>query len=185
MKLIVGLGNPGRRYEGTRHNIGFAAVGRMVAAAGGGRSASKFDAEYHDLTWKNQRVLLVRPLTFMNLSGQSVRKFADFFRLPLPDILVICDDLALPAGKIRLRAGGTSGGQKGLQNIFDQMGSTAIPRLRIGIGSSPEGWDAADYVLSKIPPAERLELDASLDRAVEASACWLEDGIASAMNRFN
>lgn len=185
MKLVVGLGNPGRKYEGTRHNIGFECLDRLVRAWGAGSGSGKFDAEYHDCRWKNERILLVRPLTYMNLSGQSVRKFSDFFRIPLPEILVICDDLALPPGTIRIRPGGTSGGQKGLQSIIDLMGSNAFARLRIGIGQTPAGWETADYVLSKVTSGDRVELDGALERSVAAVECWVVDGVDRAMNRFN
>jgi PTH1 family peptidyl-tRNA hydrolase len=185
MKMIVGLGNPGRRYEGTRHNVGFDAVLALAKAICADRSSAKFDADYFDLNWSGERLLLVRPLTFMNLSGQSVRKFVDFFRIPLSEILVICDDLALPTGTIRMRPGGSSGGQKGLQNICDLLGSTDVPRLRIGIGSTPDGWDTANFVLSKLSGDDSEEIKGSLVRATEAVQCWIQQGIVEAMNRFN
>lgn len=187
MKLVVGLGNPGRKYEGTRHNIGFECVEAVARRAGlsGQPGQGRFDADCRDVRIEGQRVLLVRPLTYMNLSGQSVRRFVDFFRIPLPDLLVICDDLALPVGALRMRAGGSSGGQKGLQNICDLLGSTDIPRLRIGIGACPPEWDAADYVLARIPAAERLVLDDAVARAADAVICWTREGINEAMSRFN
>lgn len=185
MKLVVGLGNPGRKYDGTRHNIGFEVIESLAGRLGLGRSQAKFDADFSDIVWKDERILLVRPLTFMNLSGYSVRRFADFFRIPLSDLLVICDDLALPVGTIRLRPSGSSGGQKGLQHICDQMGSIEVPRLRIGIGAAPAGWDAADYVLSRISGDDRAALDQAVSRSSNAVLCWVESGIARAMNLFN
>ncbi len=185
MKLIVGLGNPGRRYEATRHNVGFDCLAGVARALDAGRSSARFDADFFDCTWQGERILLVRPLTYMNLSGQSVRKFADFFRIPLPEILVICDDLALPPGKIRLRPGGSSGGQKGLQNICQMLGSTDIARLRIGIGATPAGWDTADYVLSRLGDDDRGAIDDAIVRAIEAVKCWVAEGMGPAMNRFN
>jgi len=185
MKLVVGLGNPGRRYEGTRHNVGFELIEQLGRELGAGRSQAKFDADFLDVSWQGERLLLVRPLTYMNLSGHSVRRFADFFRIPLSEMLVICDDLSLPVGTIRMRPSGSSAGQKGLQHICDQMGSTEVPRLRIGIGAAPSGWDAADFVLSRISGDDRLILDQAISRSSQAVLCWIESGIALAMNRFN
>lgn len=185
MKLIVGLGNPGRKYENTRHNLGFACVEAIARAVGAGPGTGKFDAELQDVVWGEERLLLVRPLTFMNLSGQSVRRFVDFYRLPLLQMLVICDDLALPPGVLRLRAGGSSGGQKGLQNICDVLGSTDVPRLRIGIGSAPPEWDAADYVLARVPAGEREVLDQAIGAGCQAALHWATHGMNAAMNRYN
>ncbi len=185
MKLVVGLGNPGRKYEGTRHNIGFEVIENLAKSLGVGRTQAKYDADFADTVWQGERILLIRPLTYMNLSGHSVRRFADFFRIPLSDLLVICDDLALPVGTIRMRPSGSSGGQKGLLHICDQMGSSEVPRLRIGIGSAPAGWDAADYVLSRISGDDRTTLDQAVSRSSEAVLCWVESGIARAMNLFN
>jgi peptidyl-tRNA hydrolase, PTH1 family len=185
MKLIVGLGNPGRKYENTRHNLGFACVGAIARSVGAGPGTGKFDAELQDVVWGVERLLLVRPLTFMNLSGQSVRRFVDFYRLPLSQLLVICDDLSLPVGTIRLRATGSSGGQKGLQNICDVLGSIDVPRLRLGIGAAPPEWDAADYVLARVPAHEREMLDQAVQAGCEAALVWAGQGISAAMNRFN
>ncbi len=185
MKLIVGLGNPGRKYENTRHNLGFACLEAVARSVGAGSGTGKFDADLQDVVWGEERLLLVRPLTFMNLSGQAVRRFVDFYRLPLSQLLVICDDLALPVGTIRLRATGSSGGQKGLQNICDVLGSIDIPRLRLGIGAAPPEWDAADYVLARVPAGEREILDQAVQAGCEAALYWAGQGISAAMNRFN
>ncbi len=185
MKAIVGLGNPGRKYEGTRHNIGFECLRRFAENKVVSRFQSKYNAEFAEVGIGGEKVLLVYPLTFMNLSGNAVKPLADFFRLPLSEILVICDDLALPPGRIRLRASGSSGGQKGLSHICQQFGSEEIPRLRIGIGATPPNWDTADYVLSKFSKDEMSSTTESLDRAVKAIECWISEGIGAAMNRFN
>ncbi|MEZ6093296.1 MAG: aminoacyl-tRNA hydrolase [Pirellulaceae bacterium] len=185
MKAIVGLGNPGKKYEGTRHNIGFECIRRLADRWGVSRFQSKFNAEFADANVNGQRVLLVFPLTYMNLSGDAVKPLMDFFRLPLSELLVICDDLALPPGKIRLRAKGSSGGQKGLKNICERLKSEEISRLRIGIGETPENWQTPDYVLSKFSPIERETIDNALDRSVQAVESWMTTGIVATMNRFN
>ena len=185
MKLVVGLGNPGRKYEGTRHNIGFEVIEFLAKQLGGGRSQAKFDSDFLDVTSRGERILLVRPLTYMNLSGHSVRRFVDFFRIPLSDILVICDDLSLPVGTVRMRPGGSSAGQKGLKHICDQMGSTDVPRLRIGIGAAPADWETSDFVLSRISGDDRAVLDQAVSRSGQAVLSWIELGIMQAMNSFN
>src|ERR671928_730989 len=146
-KLVVGLGNPGSKYEGTRHNIGYEVVDRLAAGGPGARFARKFDGLLAEAEIDFRRVLLLKPETFMNLSGRSVRQAVQFYKLDVSDLLVVCDDLSLPLGKLRLRGGGSDGGQKGLRDIAAQLGTDAYPRLRIGIGDRG-GADAADYVLN-------------------------------------
>src|SRR4051794_22545531 len=132
LKLVVGLGNPGSKYEGTRHNIGFEVVDRLAACGLGARFQRKFDGLVADAEIDYRRVLLLKPETFMNLSGRSVRQALQFYKLDLADLLVVCDDLSLPLGKIRIRPGGSDGGQKGLRDIAAQLGSDDFARLRIG-----------------------------------------------------
>jgi PTH1 family peptidyl-tRNA hydrolase len=184
IKLVAGLGNPGSKYQGTRHNIGFELVDRL---AQGGTQASfsrKFEGQQAEIEIDYRRVLLLKPETFMNLSGRSVGQAVRFYKLPVTDILVVCDDLSLPVGKLRLRSGGSDGGQKGLRDIAAQLGTDQFPRLRIGIGDN-EGIDAADYVLSRFKGSERNAIDDALILASQAVAVWVTQGIDAAMNRFN
>jgi PTH1 family peptidyl-tRNA hydrolase len=184
IKLVVGLGNPGSKYLGTRHNIGFDLLDRL--AQGGSQTifSSKFEGQQAEIEIDYQRVLLLKPQTFMNLSGRSVGQAVRFYKLPVTDLLVVCDDLSLPVGKLRLRPGGSDGGQKGLRDIAAQLGTDQFPRLRIGIGEN-EGLDAADYVLSRFRSTERNAIDDALILALQAVAVWVTQGIDAAMNRFN
>lgn len=181
-KLIVGLGNPGTKYEGTRHNVGFAVVDRLAPL--GVPFAKRFDGLLLEAEIDFRRVLLLKPETFMNLSGRSVRQAVAFYKLDLTDLLVICDDLSLPLGKLRLRTGGSDGGQKGLRDIAAQLGTESFARLRIGIGERGP-IDAADFVLSRFRPSERPLIDDALIAAAQAVAVWVAQGIDAAMNRFN
>src|SRR5262245_39533055 len=195
MKLIVGLGNPGRKYEGTRHNVGFDVVAELARRRGfevGGTSGNKkaFQGETLDLSLPgpsgtNERVLLLMPHTFMNLSGQSAVAARDFYKLTNDDLLVVCDDLNLPVGKLRIRATGSSGGQKGLADIIRACGGENVPRLRIGIGQPPERMDAADFVLAKYGKDEKKEMELAVAAAADAAEMWVRDGVAIAMNRYN
>jgi PTH1 family peptidyl-tRNA hydrolase len=184
LKLVVGLGNPGSKYEGTRHNIGFEVVDRLAAGGSGARFGRKFDGLLADTEIDFRRVLLLKPETFMNLSGRSVRQALQFYKLELADLLVICDDLNLPLGKLRIRGGGSDGGQKGLRDISAQLGSEDYARLRIGIGERGP-IDATDFVLSRFRSAERPIIDDALIAATQAVAVWATSGLAAAMNRFN
>src|SRR3954453_5306887 len=160
-KLVVGLGNPGSKYDGTRHNIGFEVVDRLAAGGSGTTFSRKFDGQLAEVEIDFRRVLLLKPETFMNLSGRSVAQAMRFYKLELADLLVICDDLNLPLGKLRIRGGGSDGGQKGLRDITAQLGSEDYARLRIGIGERGP-IDAADFVLSRFRTAERPLIDDAL-----------------------
>jgi PTH1 family peptidyl-tRNA hydrolase len=184
MKLVVGLGNPGSKYEGTRHNIGFEVVDRLAAGGPGASFGRKFDGLLAETQVEFHRVLLLKPQTFMNLSGRSVGQALRFYKIDLADLLVVCDDLSLPLGKLRLRGGGSDGGQKGLRDITAHVGTDAYPRLRVGIGERGEA-DAADFVLSRFRSAERPVIDDTLILASQAVAVWVAQGLAPAMNRFN
>ena len=183
-KLVVGLGNPGSKYEATRHNIGFEAVDRLARGGAGAPFSRKFEGLLAEVEIDFRRALLLKPETFMNLSGRSVRQAMQFYKLDPADLLVICDDLALPLGKLRLRGGGSDGGQKGLRDIAAHLGTTDFARLRIGIGDRGP-IDAADYVLSRFRPAERATIDDALIAATQAVAVWITQGLDAAMNRFN
>ena len=184
-KLVVGLGNPGSKYEGTRHNIGFEAIDRLAKGAFEAHFAHKFDGLLAEVDIDFRRVLLLKPETFMNLSGRSVRQAAQFYKLdPETDVLVICDDLNLPLGKLRIRSSGSDGGQKGLRDITAQLGTDRYSRLRIGLGERGPA-DAADFVLARPKAGERPILDDALIAATQAVAVWLSRGVDAAMNRFN
>ncbi|MFN9594526.1 MAG: aminoacyl-tRNA hydrolase [Pirellulaceae bacterium] len=182
---IVGLGNPGSKYQETRHNIGFAVVDRLSKQFGSGSPSSKFDSRWQAVEIQGRRGHLLWPQTFMNCSGRAVGQLVKFFKIPASQILVICDDLDLPLGRIRIRAKGSSGGQKGLADILQVLGTQEVPRLRIGIDPVPSGWDAADYVLSRFNKKEQPEVDLSIQKAVDAAADWVGLGIDTCMNRHN
>ncbi len=183
-KLVVGLGNPGSKYDGTRHNIGFVAVDRLAAGGSGSRFSRKFDGQLAEVEIDFRRVLLLKPETFMNLSGRSVVPALRFYKLDPADLLVLCDDLNLPLGKLRIRRGGSDGGQKGLRDITAQLGTDDYARLRIGIGERGP-VDAADYVLGRFKSAERPIIEDALIEATQAAAVWIAQGVDAAMNRFN
>ncbi len=185
MALIVGLGNPGTKYDRTRHNIGFDCLNRLQASMGSPGLQAKFEGQFAKGRIGQRDVCLVWPLTFMNCSGRCVSQFARFYKVEIENILVICDDLSLPLGKLRIRKTGSSGGQKGLKDIIQSLGTQDVTRLRIGIDPTPAHWDTADYVLSKFSASERAIVDEGLFRANEAIATWLKEGVDSAMNIFN
>jgi len=184
MKVIVGLGNPGAKYAGTRHNVGFEVVDYLAAAPACTPFREKFEAFVAELKEGDETILLVKPLTFMNLSGRAVRAVLDFFKLPLDQVLVICDDFNLPLGKLRIRAKGSHGGQNGLRNIQEQLGTDEYTRLRIGVGEPGPG-DAVDHVLSKFKPGERKAVEEAIAVAAQAALTWIRQGTPAAMNRFN
>ena len=183
-KLVVGLGNPGTKYQGTRHNVGFELVDRLAQSGSGASFARKFEGQLAETAIDHRRVLLLKPETFMNCSGRSVGQAVRFYKLELTELLVICDDLSLPLGSIRIRPGGSDGGQKGLRDITAHLGTEAFPRLRIGIGDHGDS-DAVDYVLSRFRNAERAILEDTLIFAGQAVAVWVTQGIDAAMNRYN
>jgi PTH1 family peptidyl-tRNA hydrolase len=183
-KLVVGLGNPGSKYDGTRHNIGFEVVNRLAEGGSGATFTRKFDGLLAEAEIDFRRVLILKPETFMNLSGRSVAQAVRFYKLELADLLVVCDDLSLPLGKLRIRGGGSDGGQKGLRDITAHLGSDAFARLRIGIGDRGP-IDASDFVLSRFRSAERPVIDDALILATQAVAVWITQGLATVMNKFN
>jgi PTH1 family peptidyl-tRNA hydrolase len=185
MKLVVGLGNPGRKYEGTRHNVGFMILAGLARKFGKPPLKEKFQADVMEAEIGGERALLMTPLTFMNLSGQSVAEAKNFYKIPEQDLLVICDDLNLPLGKLRIRTKGASGGQKGLEDIIRRLGTDDFPRLRVGIGNPPGNWDWADFVLSKFAKDEQPIMDEAIVRAGEAVEAWTRNGIEFCMNHFN
>lgn len=186
MKLIVGLGNPGREYERTRHNLGFLLIDRLFQRAGCRRFRSESSAKVAGITFADQRVLLVKPQTYMNLSGDAVRPLLDRYGEGNPrNLLVVSDDVALPLGMIRVRARGSAGGQKGLKSIIERLGSEEFARVRIGLKPDHPLDDLSSFVLSPIRARDRELLDEALEKAVEAVAVILSEGVERAMARFN
>ena len=181
-RLLVGLGNPGREYRDTRHNVGFMIADRLAARE---RAVFRIEKGWQAEVARSGDVLLAKPLTFMNLSGQSVRLVSQFYKIAPAEILVMLDDMALPLGTLRLRPGGSAGGHNGLQSVIDHLGTSAIPRLRVGIGAAPGAADAVGHVLGRFALEEREALEQSLDRAQSAIACAQAQGLAAAMNACN
>ena len=189
MKLIVGLGNPGAKYRMTRHNVGYMVLAELAAKYPGGkgiRPQSKFHGDLVDIREPGgESILLLAPTTYMNRSGLSVGEAVGFYKMQTSDVLVVCDDLNLPFSRLRLRSEGSSGGQKGLADIIKVLGTDKVPRLRIGISSPPGQMDAADYVLMNFTEKERPDMEITIKQAADAVMCWLNKGIAEAMNRYN
>jgi peptidyl-tRNA hydrolase, PTH1 family len=183
MRVVVGLGNPGKQYHGTRHNVGFAVVDALAAGPTAGRFQSRFQAQVADLMEGEQKVLLVKPETFMNLSGRAVRQAIDFYQVELADLLVVCDDINLPLGQLRFRTKGTHGGHNGLRDIQNHLGTTEYSRLRIGVGAGEE--DLIDHVLGRFRPSERPVIEDALSLAVQAVSTWVGQGADVCMNRYN
>jgi PTH1 family peptidyl-tRNA hydrolase len=184
MKVVVGLGNPGRQYAETRHNVGWMVVDRLAERAGwSDRAARGASAAIVSGRYRGLDVALVKPQTFMNLSGVAVRKALVRFRAPLDELLVVVDDFALPFGKLRFREGGSSGGHNGLESIIDELGSSRFPRLRVGIGD-PAGR-AVDHVLSRFTREERVALDEVIDAAADAVEEWARFGVNKAATHWN
>ena len=188
MKLIVGLGNPGREYERNRHNIGFMVVEALLPRARAELNQEKFAAKVGQGTLAGERVLFVEPQTFMNLSGRSVAEAARFYKVAVEDVLVIHDELDLPFGRLQLKAGGGSGGHNGLKSTVSSLGDEGFIRLRFGIGK-PEGPNARErvsgYVLSGFDDGERRQLEELIGRSVDMVETWIREGLSVAMNRFN
>ena len=186
MKLIVGLGNPGVEYEATRHNLGFMLVDRLFERAGGRRLRTESSAKTAEVSLAGQRVLLVKPQTFRNLSGDAVKPLLERYgEGDAANLVVASDEAALPFGMIRVRARGSAGGQKGLKSIIERLGSGEFARVRMGVKPDHPVTDLASFVLSKIPKRDREMLEAVLDRATDAIEVVLAEGVERAMQRFN
>ena len=184
MKLIVGLGNPGKEYEGTRHNCGFMVLDRVAEMFKLDIDRSKFKGEYVKFKYETEDVIFFKPMTFMNLSGTAVREIVNFYKINIEDIVVVYDDMALEVGTIRLRLKGSSGGQKGMQNIIENLGTEDIKRIRVGIGEPPYN-NAIDYVLGKPKDEEKELLDKAIKNAANAVESFLIDGFPKTMCKFN
>lgn len=184
-KLVVGLGNPGRKYERTRHNIGFEILAELARRHMAPSTKVRFECEFTEIVLGKARIFLAAPQTYMNLSGRAVRQMIDFFKIPISQLLVVCDDINLDTGRLRLRGSGTAGGQKGLDNIINQLGTNAFARLRIGVGRPPERMDAADYVLSKFNKADQEPIEQAIIMAADGVELWAKEGVNTAMNEVN
>ncbi|NJL95182.1 MAG: aminoacyl-tRNA hydrolase [Anaerolineae bacterium] len=183
--LLVGLGNPGAQYAKTRHNIGFMCLDALAAAHQITFDGKKFKARWGDGLLEGRRVLLLKPQTFMNLSGEAVRPAADFYQIPPERMLIIYDDLDTPLGTLRLRQKGGAGGQKGMASIIQHLGTQAFPRIRFGIDRPPGKMDPAAYVLQPFRAEEQMLVQETIARTLKAVSTWLSEGIDTAMNRFN
>ena len=186
MRIIVGLGNPGTAYKGTRHNVGFETIDKLSYDFNIKlKSDRRFRAHVGEGRISNQRVLLVKPQTYMNLSGQAVKAVLSFYKLPPTEIIVVYDDVSLPVGDIRVREKGSAGGQKGMVDIIAKLGTSEFPRVRIGVGEKPDNWDLSDYVLSRFPKAEWKAMIQGITKAGDAVEFMLAGSVAAAMNEFN
>ena len=185
MKLIVGLGNPGKKYENTRHNTGFAVIDRTLAKLNVELDKKKFNADYTMINRNGEKIYILKPLTYMNLSGEAVAPFMKYFGIEPEDLVVVHDDLDLPVGKIRLRQSGSCGGQNGMRNIIDLLGDSNIKRIRVGIGKDPL-IPVVDYVLGKTKKEDLEVYNQALDKASDALIYWLDhDDFSKVMSNFN
>ena len=185
MRLIVGLGNPGKKYECTRHNIGFMCVDMLLKKLNASLDQEGFKSFYTTVFHKGEKIIIMEPQTYMNLSGEAVSAIVNFYKIEHEDILVIYDDLDLPAGKLRLRSSGSSGGHNGMKNIIGLLGDQNIKRIRIGISRDTK-YEVCDYVLSKIAGEDKKEFDKELDRASDAVLYWLDErDYNKVMSKFN
>ena len=184
--LIVGLGNPGKEYEKTRHNAGFRALDALADKLGCKIDRSKFQGIYGQTTYQGQKLYLLKPLTYMNLSGKAVLQLSAYFNIPPQRIIVLFDDISLPPGRLRIRGDGSAGGHNGIKSIIAEVGSQDFPRVKIGVGAKahPE-QNLADHVLSTFSAQEEKALQSALDRAAVAALCILEKNVSEAANRFN
>ena len=184
--LIVGLGNPGREYEKTRHNAGFRAMDILAQKLGCQPDKLKYQGLYCQATYQGKKLLLLKPQTFMNLSGRSVAPLAAFFKVPAKNIIVMFDDISLSPGRLRIRADGSAGGHNGIKSIIAELGNQDFPRVKIGVGAKPHpDFDLADWVLSAFTAQEEKALQPALERAADAALAIIDHGVPEAANRFN
>lgn len=185
MYLIAGLGNPTREYEKTRHNVGFEAIDILADKAGTMVTERKHKALYGKGFLGGQKVILAKPQTYMNLSGESIREIADFYKIEPENIIILCDDINLPEGRLRIRLKGSAGGHNGLKNIISHLGTQEFPRIRIGVGEKPRGMDLADYVLGRFPKEQQALMEEAYRDAADAACMMIEEGADAAMNHYN
>jgi PTH1 family peptidyl-tRNA hydrolase len=185
LKLVAGFGNPGRRYAGTRHNVGFDVLDRLATRHGVEWESAPRGIEALVGRWRERDVVIAKPLTFMNLSGQAIVGLLQFFKIALPDLLVVVDDANLELGRLRARAGGSAGGHNGLKSVIESLGTDEFARLRIGVGRGDARRDLADHVLATFDPEERASVAEAVDRSADAADLFVAEGITPVMNRFN
>ena len=184
--LVVGLGNPGDKYENTRHNAGFMAIDQLADRGNFPVQRLKFHALTHQATISGQGVLVMKPTTYMNLSGDAVAEAAAFYKVPADHILVLCDDISLPVGKLRIRTSGSAGGHNGLKHIIQRLGTDQFPRVKIGVGGKPHpDYDLADWVLGRFEGQDKTVMEEAALRSAQAVECYLKDGPQKAMNQFH
>ena len=184
--LIVGLGNPGKEYEKTRHNCGFRAIDDLSQKLSCKVDKSKFQGLYGQVTYKGKKLFLLKPMTYMNLSGRSILQLSAYFNIPPQRIIVIYDDISLPLGKLRIRGDGSAGGHNGIKSIISEVGTQDFPRIKIGVGAKAHpSQDLADWVLSSFTKEEDQQLSVALERSAEAALCIIDQGVSSAANKFN
>lgn len=184
--LLVCLGNPGEKYENTRHNVGFMTADEIGERVHMPIQKLKFKALTNICELGGEKVLVMKPVTYMNLSGEAVRQAADFYKIPPERVLVISDDVSLPVGRLRIRAGGSAGGHNGLKSIIGHLGTDQFPRIKIGVGEKPHpDYDLADWVLGKFTGEDKKTIDDAVKRAADAAECVIREGPERAMNRFN
>jgi PTH1 family peptidyl-tRNA hydrolase len=184
--LIVGLGNPGKEYERTRHNAGFRAIDLLANNLNCKIDRLKFQGLYCQTNYQGQKLFLLKPQTYMNLSGRSVLQLSAYFNIPPQRIIVLFDDISLPPGRLRIRGDGSAGGHNGIKSIISELGSQGFPRVKIGVGAKPhEQQDLADWVLSGFTASEEKDLSSALSRAADAALCIIDKSVAEAANRFN
>ena len=184
--VVVGLGNPGKKYENTRHNVGFMTADKLIDEYLASPVRTKFKAETFDARISSNRVLIVKPQTFMNNSGEAVRDIINFYKIDISKVILIFDDISLPVGKIRLRRNGSAGGHNGIKSIINLTGSQDYKRVKIGVGAKPHpDYDLADWVLGKFEKPDIKNLESALDNAVAATVTVMTDGIDAAMNKYS
>ena len=184
--LIVGLGNPGREYEKTRHNCGFRAIDILAQKLNCKVDKGKFQGLYGQVNYNGSKLLLLKPMTYMNLSGRSVLQLSAYFQIPPQRIIVIFDDISLEPGRLRVRADGSAGGHNGIKSIIAEIGSQDFPRVKVGVGAKPHPeQDLADWVLSNFSASEEKALSSALDRAADAALCIVDKGVPESAGRYN
>ena len=185
MYIIVGLGNPTKEYMHTRHNVGFDTIDAIAEKYRISVTEKKHKALIGKGYIEGQKVILAKPQTYMNSSGESIRAAADYYKVDPEDILVVYDDISLALGQLRIRAKGSAGGHNGIKSIIAHLGTQEFPRVKVGVGEKPKGYDLADYVLSRFPKDERVLMEEAFERAGEAAVCMMNDTMEHAMNQFN